>query len=125
MQIQTLQCSNVAPSSSPLVQGVIYGELIFLSGQLGKNPQTGKLESGFVAETSRVLENLKLLLEEAGSSMDKVLKVTVFLTDLSKMEIFNKVYRSFFPNRLPARSCVAVAALAGGATVEIELVAAL
>ena len=80
MQIQTLQCSNVAPSSSPLVQGVIYGGLIFLSGQLGKNPQTGKLESGFEAETSRVLENLKLLLEEAGSSMDKVLKVTVFLT---------------------------------------------
>jgi len=125
LQIQTLQCSSVAPSSSPLVQGVIYGELIFLSGQLGKNPQTGKLESGFEAETSRVLENLKLLLEEAGSSMDKVLKVTVFLTDLSKMEIFNKIYRSFFPNRLPARSCVAVAALAGGATVEIELVAAL
>jgi 2-iminobutanoate/2-iminopropanoate deaminase len=115
---------SVARSSSPLSQGIRFGNLLFLSGQLGRDPATGKLEAGFEAQARRTMTNLRDLLESAGSSMDMVLKTTVFVTDLARVGELNSIYREFFNNPLPARSCVEVSALAGGAEVEIELIAA-
>ena len=120
---EVISSPNVAPSSSPLSQGIKWGNLIFLSGQLGKNPNTGELEKGFIAQTRRVLENLKELLTTANSSMDMVLKTTIFVTDLKKAKNLNAIYKEFFNEPLPVRSCVEVSALGGGAEVEIELIA--
>lgn len=116
--------NKVAKSSSPLSQGIRFGNLIFLSGQLARNPETGKLETEYSAQVRRILSNLRDLLEASGSSMGMVLKTTVFVTDITKVGELNKVYREFFSDPMPARSCVEVSALAGGAEVEIELIAA-
>jgi len=115
---------RVAKSSSPLSQGIRFGNLIFLSGQLGRNPDTGELETEYSGQVRRVLSNLRDLLEASDSSMEMVLKTTVFVTDITKVGELNQVYREFFGDPMPARSCVEVSALAGGAEVEIELIAA-
>ncbi len=115
---------KVAKSSSPLSQGIKFGNLIFLSGQLARNPETGKLETEYSTQVRRALSNLRDLLEASDSSMDMVLKTTVFVTDITKVGELNQVYREFFSAPMPARSCVEVSALAGGAEVEIELIAA-
>lgn len=115
---------RVAKSSSPLSQGIRFGNLIFLSGQLGRNPDTGKLDAEYSAQVRRVLSNLRDLLESSGSSMDMVLKTTIFVTDITKVGELNQVYREFFSDPMPARSCVEVSALSGSAQVEIELIAA-
>ena len=114
----------MAKSSSPLSQGIKFGNLIFLSGQLGRNPDTGKLETEYSGQIRRALSNLRDLLEASDSSMEMVLKTTVFVTDITKVGELNQVYREFFSDPMPARSCVEVSALAGGAEVEIELIAA-
>ena len=116
--------SKVAKSSSPLSQGIRYGNLIFLSGQLGRNPETGQLENEFRVQVKRAMNNLKEILEASGSSMDMVLKTTIFITDLSNVKELNEVYQEFFNKPYPARSCVEVSALALKAEVEIELIAA-
>ena len=120
-EISTLK---VAKSSSPLSQGISYGNLIFLSGQLGRNPETEQLENGFRVQVKRVMNNLKEILEASGSSMDMVLKTTIFITDLSNAKELNEVYQEFFNKPYPARSCIEVSALALKAEVEIELIAA-
>ena len=119
---EALSSPNVAPSSSPLSQGIKFGTLIFLSGQLGKNPNTGDLEKGFNAQVKRVLQNLKELLNAANSSMDKVLKVTIFMTDISKVKDLNSIYKEYFNEVFPSRVCVEVSALAKGAEIEIDLI---
>jgi len=120
---EVISSPNEAPSSSPLSHGIKWGNLIFLSGQLGRNPDTGKLEEGFDNQTRRVLQNLKELLTTVNSSMDMVLKTTIFVTDLKKAKNLNAIYKEFFNEPLPARIRVEVSALGGGAEVEIELIA--
>ena len=108
----------------PVSSAVRFGDLLFCAGQVSVNPATGKPELGTVeSETRRVLENLKIVLESAGSSLDKVLKTTVFLTDLGEFDTMNRVYREFFPKDPPARSTVQVK-LVKGFKVEIECIAA-
>lgn len=119
---EALSSPNVAPSSSPLSQGIKFGNLIFLSGQLGRNSNTGELEKGFNAQVKRVLQNLKELLNAANSSMDKVLKVTIFMTDISKVKELNSIYKEYFNKPFPSRICVEVSKLAKGAEIEIELI---
>ena len=119
-----ISSDKVAQSSSPLSQGIRFKDFIFLSGQLGRNPTTGKLEEDFASQVRRILSNLRGLLETAGSSMDMVLKTTIFVTDIRKTRELNAIYREFFNDPLPARSCVEVSALANGAEAEIELIAA-
>ena len=100
------------------------GNLVFTSGQIGLDPATQVLVSGGVeAETSQALTNLKHVLLEAGSSLDRVVKTTVFLKDMSDSPLMNTVYAGFFSDSPPARSTVAVGGLPKGAAVEIELVA--
>lgn len=123
--MKEIRCDRVPMSANPLAQGVRHGDFIFLSGQLGKNPETGKMEEGFEKQTRRVLENLRLLLESEGVSMKQVLKTTIFVKDIRNTPILNSIYGEYFGQPFfPARSCVEVSALGGGAEVEIELIAA-
>ena len=101
-----------------------FGDLIFTAGQLGFDPQTGELVPGGVeAETRQALTNLKNVLEAAGSSLDNVLKTTVFLRDINDFARMNAVYAEFFKENCPARSAFQVVALPKGGAVEIESVA--
>jgi 2-iminobutanoate/2-iminopropanoate deaminase len=103
-----------------------FGDLVFAAGQLGLDPQTGELAPGGIeAETRQALTNLKHVLEAAGSSLENVLKTTVFLRDMGDFARMNAIYGEFFPRDCPARSTVQVAALPKGGAVEIELIACL
>jgi 2-iminobutanoate/2-iminopropanoate deaminase len=108
----------------PYSQAIIEGDLIFLAGQGPGNPATGQLERGDVKlETRRTLENIKAILEAAGSSMDKVLKCNVYLRDIKDFAAMNEVYASFFTAPHPARTTIQAGALPGDIAVEIECVA--
>ena len=110
---------------SYLSHAIVTSELIFCSGQVPKNPETGEIVNGDVkAQTKQVLVNVKLVLEAAGSSLDKAVKVTIFLTDLSGYSQMNEVYATYFPDNPPARACIEVSGLANDEyKVEIELIA--
>lgn len=100
------------------------GEFVYLSGQTPLDPATGRLvEGGVAAQTRRVFENLRLVLEAAGIGFEHVVKTTVFLTDMDDFAEMNEVYGTVFGEDAPARSTIAVAGLPLGAQVEIELVA--
>ncbi|MEF8842661.1 MAG: Rid family detoxifying hydrolase [Haloarculaceae archaeon] len=105
-------------------QGMTNGELVFTAGQGPLTPDGEVLEDASVADqTERVLDNVAAILEEAGASMDDVMKTTVFLDDIEDFEEMNEVYASYFPDEPPARSAVEVGALPLGIGVEIEAVA--
>ena len=109
---------------APYSPGIRYGNLVFTSGQLGLDPSTGKfVEGGVSAQAKQVLENLSAVLAAAGSDLDHVLKVTVFLNDMNDYGAVNEVYATYFTGDPPARSAVQVAGLPLGALVEIEAVA--
>lgn len=111
------------PAVGPYSQAVIAGHLIFTAGQLGIDPQTGKLAEGIEAQTRQALTNLSAVLEAASSSLDQVVKVTVFLAHMEDFAAMNTVYAEFFPLQPPARSTVEVAQLPRGALVEVEVIA--
>ena len=116
-----------APAAlGPYSAGIKTGEMLFLSGQLGLDPQTGKLaEGGVVAQAQQSLKNIEALLAAAGATFDNVVKTTVFLADIADFAAVNEVYASKFTESYPARSAVQVGALPAGGLVEIEVVAAL
>ena len=100
------------------------GNLVFTAGQLGLDPQTGELVLGGIeAETRQALTNIRNVLEAAGSSLEQVVKTTVFLSDMNDFTRMNTIYGQFFTENYPARSTVQVAALPKGGAVEIETVA--
>jgi 2-iminobutanoate/2-iminopropanoate deaminase len=109
----------------PYNQAVKSGHLLFTSGQIPIDPATGELVDGGIREqTIQVFENLKNVLESAGSTLDDVIKTTVFLADLADFPVLNTIYAEFFDEEnAPARSTIQVAALPKGSLVEIELVA--
>jgi 2-iminobutanoate/2-iminopropanoate deaminase len=117
--------SDKAPQPiGPYSVGVRMGNLIFTAGQIGLDPQTGEIVPGGIeAETRRVLQNLQGILEAGGSSLDQVVKTTVFLRDMNDFAKMNAVYAEFFRQDFPARSTVQAAALPKGGAVEIEAVA--
>ncbi|MCB6568204.1 RidA family protein [Eubacterium limosum] len=100
------------------------GETIYISGQLGLDPETGVLAEGVEAQAKTGFENLKTILTEAGVSFENVVKTTVFLTDMNDFAAVNDIYAQYFTADYPARSCVQVAALPKGASFEIEAIAA-
>ncbi len=107
-----------------LSPGIQYGKLLFVSGQGAHDPKTHKVVPGpFPNQVRQCLENLKSVLEAAGSSLDRVLKCLVFLTDIGNFQAMNEVYHTFFPANPPARSTVAVKELPGESPVEIECIA--
>lgn len=101
-----------------------FDRLLFVSGQVPVDPATGALVDGGIREqVHRTLDNLRAVVEDAGSSMDHVLKTSSFLTDMSDLSDFNEVYAGYFPNNPPARSTYEVSRLAGTFRVEIEAIA--
>ncbi len=126
MTREAIVTAGAPPALGPYSQGIKANGFVFTAGQLGLDPATGKFVEGDVTDQARrALLNLKAILEEAGSGLDKVVKVTVFLKDINDFKSVNEVYKSFFPAPFPARSAFAVAALPLGGLVEIEAVGAL
>jgi len=113
-----------APAVGPYNHAVRIGDLLFCAGQIPIDPATGNLVSGDIkAQTARVLENVKAILDDQKLAFANVVKSTVFLTDLANFAGMNEVYAKYFTTDFPARSTIQVAALPKGANVEIEVVA--
>jgi 2-iminobutanoate/2-iminopropanoate deaminase len=124
MHKQVVHTPRVPPARVPLSQAIKAGDWVFASGQLGLDVATGKLvPGGIAAETRRVCENLKAVLEAAGSSLDRVVKVTIYMADLAELMPMNTVFSEYFPVDPPARTTFQCVALVGGARVEIEATA--
>ncbi|MCE1226755.1 MAG: RidA family protein [Geobacteraceae bacterium] len=119
--------TDKAPAAiGPYSQAVVAGGLLFCSGQIPLDPVSGELVVGTVEqETERVMENLRGVLEAAGTNFDHLVKTTIYLTDMADFAAVNQVYGQYFSTIKPARATVAVAALPRGARVEIEAVAEL
>ncbi len=117
--------TDAAPKAiGPYEQGIRVHGLVFTAGQVPIDPKTGSLvEGGIAAQTRQVLENLKGVLQASGSSMEQVVKTTVFLKDMVDFPAMNEVYAQYLGSSKPARSTVAVAELPKGALIEIDLVA--
>jgi len=124
MERRVVHTDKVPPARVPLSQAIKAGDWVFASGQLGFDPRTGRLaEGGIKAETRQVCENLKAVLEAAGSSLAKVVKVTIYLADLGELMAMNEVFSGYFPMDPPARTTFQAAGLVAGARVEIEAIA--
>lgn len=116
--------TNKAPSAiGPYSQAIICGDMLYTSGQIPINPETGNIEAtDITAQTEQVMKNLGAVLAEAGTSFENVVKTTCFLYNISDFAAFNEVYAKYFTSK-PARSCVAVKDLPKGALCEVELIA--
>ena len=119
-----VQTDDAPRAIGPYSQAIVAGELVFASGQIPTDPQTGEFVAGGVAEqTEQVLRNLAAVLEAAGSGLDRVVKTTVFLADMNDFAAMNEVYGRFFASEPPARATVQAARLPRDARVEIEAIA--
>jgi 2-iminobutanoate/2-iminopropanoate deaminase len=118
--------TNKAPKAGgQYSQAVVYGGLAYLSGQIALDPASNKIiEGGITAQTERVLENIKAVLEACGASLDTVLKTTVYLKDLGDFNPMNETYQRYFPKNPPARSTVQAAKLPRDVGIEIDVIAA-
>ena len=123
-EIKVVYTDKAPKPIGPYSQALMYDDLIFLSGQIPINPETGKIVEGGIAEQTRqVMNNIKSVLEAAGSDLNHVVKVTVFLKDLSLFNEFNKIYAEYFNKRAPARTTVEVSNLPKGVLLEIDAIA--
>lgn len=119
-----VETPNAPGAIGPYSQAVSFGSIVFVSGQLPINPLTGTMPETIKEQTIQSLMNAQGILKAAGSSMDKALKTTVFLSDMENFNAMNEVYATFFPSgSYPARSAVEVARLPKNALVEIEIIA--
>ena len=124
MKIKKVNTEKAPKAIGPYVQANKVGNFIFCSGQLGINPETGKLvDGGVLEEAKQVFKNIQAILEEAGSSMNHVVKTLVLLKDIADFAEVNKVYAEQFNDVLPARSAFQVAALPLNGNIEIEVIA--
>ncbi len=121
MPKEIVTTEHAPPAIGPYSQGVKIGNLLFTSGQGGFDPKTRELKNSSIEEETRqTLMNIKAIVEAAGSSMDKAIKMTVFMKDINNYARINKVYEEFFGESKPARSAVEVSNLPAGLNVEIE-----
>ena len=116
--------TDKAPAAiGPYSQAIVHRDLLFTSGQIPINPDTGNIDAqGIVEQTEQVMKNLDAVLTAAGSSFEKTIKTTCFLADMADFAAFNEVYAKYFTEK-PARSCVAVKTLPKGVLVEVEVIA--
>lgn len=123
--MKTVNTTQAPAAIGPYSQAKIVGNLVYLSGQIPLNPQTGDVEGSDVKQqTAQIIKNIDAVLKEAGSSAEKVFKTTCFLADMSDFAAFNEVYAEYFTSK-PARSCVAVKELPKKVLVEVEVIAEL
>ncbi|EHC1584078.1 RidA family protein [Listeria monocytogenes] len=123
MAKEIIQTSSAPKALGPYSQAVKVNGLIFTSGQLGINPETGELAEGATKQVEQAFKNLAAVLEEAGSGLEKIIKATVFFKDLNEFTAVNEVYATFFSSDFPARSAFQVAKLPLDAEIEIEVIA--
>ena len=123
---KVIATSKAPGAIGPYSQAIIAGTMIYTSGQLPIEPETGEMVANDITlQTRMCLKNVQAILEEAGSNMDKIVKTTVFLSDMANFVKMNEVYKEFFSGDFPARSAFQVARLPKDALVEIEVVAIL
>jgi 2-iminobutanoate/2-iminopropanoate deaminase len=124
MKKQVIHTEKAPKAIGPYSQAIRWGHLLFLSGQLGIDPASGNLvNGGFEAEARQVLANIQAILESQKSGMEKILKTTVFLTNMEDFAVLNGIYGTFIPEPYPARTTIQVAALPKGARIEMEVIA--
>lgn len=124
MSIEILSTEKAAPAVGQYSQGTKAGNMVFTSGQLHIDPETGEMIGGDIKDQARLaLNNVKEVLKAGGANLEDVLKVTVFVQDIEQFADINEVYTEFFPTHKPARSLVEVARLPLGGQVEVEAVA--
>ena len=124
MELKVVHTDKAPGAVGPYSQAVLAGNLLFLSGQIPINPATGELvKSSIEEETRQCLENAKAILEEAGTTLENVIKATVFIKDMNQFGRINEVYGQYFHTHKPARACVEVARLPKDVNVEIEMIA--
>jgi len=123
---KTIFSDNGPPAKGPYSHAVAHGNLIFVSGQISVDAKTGNIVHGDLeTEATLTLKNLDTVLNDCGSSLDKVLKTTVFLSNMDDFAEFNEIYKRFFKSDFPARTCVQAGRLPLGMKVEIEVIATL
>ena len=123
LKIKIINSKKAPAAIGPYSQALVVGEFVFCSGQICIDPKTSNLVQGIENQTKQILENLKNILEEVSSSLDKVIKTTIFLTNINDFQKVNEIYGRYFSSHKPARSTVCVASLPKGALIEIEAIA--
>lgn len=121
---KVISTASAPAAIGPYSQAIAAGGLLFVSGQIPLDPATGTMvEGGIEAQSTRVLDNLKAIVEAAGTSLAKAVKTTVYITDINDFAKVNEIYAGYFAENPPARVCVEVSNLPKGALVEIDLIA--
>lgn len=123
MNKEIISTKKAPAAIGPYSQGMIVGDLVFTSGQIPLNPETGELITEIDKATVQVMENISAVLEAAGTSLGNVVKTTIFLKNLNDFEKVNEIYGRYFKENLPARSCVEISKLPKDAPIEIEAIA--
>ena len=123
MKREVIHTNNAPGAIGPYSQGIIVGDFVYTSGQIPINPATGVMETDIKLATKQSMENVKAILEAAGTSLENVVKTSIFLKDLNDFATVNEVYGTYFTENPPARSCVQVAKLPKDAVIEIEAIA--
>ena len=120
---QAINAEKAPAAVGPYVHAVKAGNMVFTSGQLGIIPETGELAEGVEAQAEQAIKNIQVVLEEAGYTLQDVVKTTVFLADMKDFAAINAIYANYFKENKPARSCVQAAALPKGGLFEMEVIA--
>jgi len=121
---QSIETERAPSAIGPYSQAVVAGEILYVSGQIPLDPRTGEIVAGGLpAQTTRVLDNLKAVVDAAGGTMGNVVKVTIYLTDMQQFAVVNEIYASYFSSPFPARACVEVSALPKGVEIEMDAIA--
>jgi 2-iminobutanoate/2-iminopropanoate deaminase len=123
MNKKIVETMSAPAAIGPYSQGVVVNNIVYTSGQLPINIETGEMPEGIKAQTKQSLMNIKAILDEAGASMETVFKTTVFLSDMNHFADMNEVYKAFFQDNYPSRSAVEVSRLPKDALIEIEAIA--
>ncbi len=122
-EMKEIKTNNAPAAIGPYSQAIVIGNMVFTSGQIPVNPTTGEIPSDIESQANQVFANIKNLLEASGTSIDKVVKTTVFIKNMTDFVAVNKIYEAYFTFPYPARSCVEVARLPKDVLIEVEAIA--
>jgi 2-iminobutanoate/2-iminopropanoate deaminase len=126
MALQIINTEHAPAAIGPYSQGVVASGLLFVSGQIPLDPKTGEIAvGGIAAQTKQVLDNLKAIVEAAGSQMGNIVKVTIYIVDMQQFAVVNQIYGTYFSAPFPARACVEVSQLPKGVEIEMDAIASL